>query len=229
MEDEVVDSKRATPARRKNFDQPQVNHGGRATLAVVEPGTNRPYWRFVLSRVSENSPRMRIIWHVLAVVNAAVWFGAGLFLTVVVGPNFFSPAVTDLVGRQNAGLIAQSVLAKYFVLQGVCTVVALALQLRPDADSTRARRSRWGLAVALALVCVGGFWLQPKLVELNRQRYAITTSAEERPILARQFGMWHGVSQVGNLLVLIGAFAHLVILAHGPQAGRSCDSAKPNP
>ena len=151
--------------------------------AVVIPRTRPPdwppYWRFVLSRVSEKSLPMRIIWHVLAVVNAAVWFGAGLFLTVVVGPNFFSPAVTDLVGRQNAGLIAQSVLAK--------------------------------------------------LVELNRQRYAITTSAEERPILARQFGMLHGVSQVGNLLVLIGALAHLVILAHGPQAGRSCDSTKPNP
>jgi hypothetical protein len=172
---------------------------------------------------------MRIIWHVLAVVNASVWFGAGLFLTVVVGPNFFSPVVTDLVGRQNAGLIAQSVLAKYFVLQGGCTVVALALQLRSGTGgSALARRSRWGLAVVLMLVCVGGFWLQPKLVELNRQRYSTTTSTEDRTVLARQFGMWHGVSQMGNLVVLIGALAHLVILAHGPQAGRSCESVKPN-
>ena len=198
--------------------------------AVVVPGTRPPDWRFVLSSVSEKSPRMRIIWHVLAVVNASVWFGAGLFLTVVVGPNFFSPAVTDLVGRQNAGLIAQSVLAKYFVLQVVCSGVALALQLRSGTGgSALARRSRWGLAVVLMLVCVGGFWLQPKLVELNRQRYATTTSTEERSVLARQFGMWHGVSQMGNLLVLIGALAHLVILAHGPQAGRSCESVKPNP
>ena len=198
--------------------------------AVVVPGTRPPDWRFVLSSVSEKSPRMRIIWHVLAVVNASVWFGAGLFLTVVVGPNFFSPAVTDLVGRQNAGLIAQSVLAKYFVLQGVCTVVALALQLRSGAaGSALARRSRWGLVAILALVCVGGFWLQPKLVELNRQRYATTTSTEDRTVLARHFGMWHGVSQVGNLLVLIGALAHLVILAHGPQVERSCESVKPNP
>ena len=161
---------------------------------------------------------MRILWHVLAVVNAAVWFGAGLFLTAVVGPNFFSPAVTDLVGRQNAGLIAQSVLAKYFVLQWICTVLALALQLRSGGATPVARRSRWGLVAILVLVCVGGFWLQPKLVELNRQRYAATTSAEDRAVLARQFGMWHGVSQVGNLLVLIGAFGHLLILAHGPSA-----------
>ena len=168
---------------------------------------------------------MRTIWHVLAILNAAVWFGAGLFLTAVVGPNFFSPAVTDLVGRQNAGLIAQSVLAKYFVLQWVCAVLALALQLRSVTGTALARRSRWGLAAVLVLVCVGGFWLQPKLVELNRQRYATTTSTEERAVLARQFGMWHGVSQVGNLLVLIGALAHLVILAHGQPPVRPCGAA----
>jgi hypothetical protein len=186
-------------------------------------------WRFVLGSVSEKSPPMRILWHVLAVVNAAVWFGAGLFLTAVVGPNFFSPAVTDLVGRQNAGLIAQSVLAKYFVLQWVCAVLALVLQWRSGGGGRWARGSRWGLMAVLALVCVGGFWLQPKLVELNRQRYAAGTASAERTVLARQFGMWHGVSQVGNLMVLIGAFAHLLILAHGPQATRSCDSQKPNP
>lgn len=172
---------------------------------------------------------MRMVWHVLAVVNAGVWFGAGLFLTAVVGPNFFSPAVTELVGRQNAGLIAQSVLAKYFVLQLVCTALALGLQWRCGSGGRWAQGSRWGLVVVLGVVCAGGFWLQPKLVKLNRQRYATSTPAEERTVLARQFGKWHGVSQAGNLLVLIGAFAHLLILAHGPQAGRSNKSVKLNP
>ena len=161
---------------------------------------------------------MQRIWYVLAVVNAAVWFGSGLFLTVVVGPNFFSPAVTDLVGRQNAGLIAQTVLAKYFVWQGVCAGLALGLQWCHCGGGRRAWRSRGLLAALLVLVGVGGLWLQPKMVALNRQRHAVTTSDEERAVLARQFGMWHGVSQVGNLLVLLGAFAHLVILAHGPTA-----------
>lgn len=172
---------------------------------------------------------MRMVWHVLAVVNSSVWFGAGLFLTAVVGPNFFSPAVTELVGRQNAGLIAQSVLAKYFVLQLICSALALGLHWRCGGGGRWARGSRLGLVAVLMLVCVGGFWLQPKLVELNRQRYATGTSAEERAVLARHFGMWHGVSQAGNLLVLIGAFAHLLILGHGPQAGRSCEGVKSNP
>jgi len=159
---------------------------------------------------------MRLMWHVLAVLNASVWFGAGLFLTAVVGPNFFSPAVTDLVGRQNAGLIAQSVLAKYFVLQLICAVLALGLHWRCRDAGRWAGRSRWGLVAVLGLTCLGGFWLQPNLVELNRQRYDVSTTADERTVLAKRFGMWHGVSQVGNLVVLIGAFAHLLILAHGP-------------
>jgi len=169
---------------------------------------------------------MRFLWHVVAVVNAAVWFGSGVLLTAVVGPNFFSPAVTDLVGRQNAGLIAQSVLAKYFVLQATCSVLALVLAWRSGGHGRWTLGSRWGLVGVAAMVCAGGLWLQPKLVELNRQRYAASTPAEERTGLARRFGMWHGVSQVGNLVVLIGAFAHLLFLAHGPQSGRPCESAK---
>jgi len=168
---------------------------------------------------------MRLMWHVLAVLNASVWFGAGLFLTAVVGPNFFSPAVTDLVGRQNAGLIAQSVLAKYFVLQLICAVLALGLHWRCRDAGRRARRTRWGLVAVLGLTCLGGFWLQPNLVELNRQRYDVSTTADERTVLAKRFGMWHGVSQVGNLVVLIGAFANLLILAHGPT--QPAASARP--
>lgn len=63
----------------------------------------------------------------LGIINAGFWFGAGLFLTAVVGPGFFSVAVIDLVGRQNAGLIAQLILAKYFILQTVCVAIALIL------------------------------------------------------------------------------------------------------
>jgi len=77
------------------------------------------------------------------------------------------------------------------------------------------------------MVCAGGLWLQPKLVELNRQRYAPGIPQEDRALVAGRFGRWHGVSQVGNLVVLIGAFAHLLILAHGPPSGRCKGQANP--
>ncbi len=152
---------------------------------------------------------------ILSVVNAGLWFGAGLFLTAVVGPNFFSPTVTDLVGRQNAGLIAQSVLAKYFVLQLACAALAAGLLFA----RVRSFRCRHLIALLglLGIVAVGGSWIQPKLVGLNRQRYAASTTPEDKERLGKEFGKWHGVSQVGNLVVLVGSLAHLVVLARGPR------------
>jgi MFS family permease len=157
---------------------------------------------------------MDIPLRILSVVNAGLWFGAGAFLTAVVGPNFFSPAVTDLVGRQNAGLIAQSVLAKYFVLQLACAALAAVLLF------ARVRSFRCRHLVALfgliGIVALGGAWIQPKLVELNRQRYA-SNSPEERERVGKEFGKWHGISQAGNLVVLAGSLLHLVALARGPR------------
>lgn len=152
---------------------------------------------------------------ILGTVNAGIWFGSGLFLTAVVGPTFFSPAVTELVGRQNAGLIAQAILAKYFVLQLVCVAAAMSL-LAARVRTWRCKHLGL-LTVAAAIVVTGGFWLQPKLIELNRTRYAATTTPEQKEVVAKEFGKWHGISQVGNLAVLAGALAHLVVLARGPK------------
>ena len=147
----------------------------------------------------------------LALLNAALWLGGSVFLTFVVGPHFFSPAVVDLVGRKDAGMIAQTLLAKYFVLQlvfGSLAVLLLALRER-----TWRCRHLLGMMVVLGLILFGGFWLQPKLVGLNRDRYATTTPPEEAERLRKEFGRWHGVSQAGNLLVLVGSLAHFVLLA----------------
>jgi Domain of unknown function (DUF4149) len=151
---------------------------------------------------------------ILGTVNAGVWFGSGLFLTAVVGPTFFSPAVTELVGRQNAGLIAQAILAKYFVLQLVCVAAAIGL-LVARVRTWRCRHLGWLAAIA-AIVVTGGFWLQPKLIELNRTRYA-TTSPEQKEVVAKEFGKWHGISQAGNIVVLAGALAHLLVFAQRPK------------
>lgn len=151
----------------------------------------------------------------LALLNAALWLGGSVFLTFVVGPHFFSPAVTELVGRQNAGMIAQTLLAKYFLLQLAFSGLAVVfLVLR---ERTWRCRHLLGMAAVLALVLFGGFWLQPKLVGLNRERYAATTPPEEAERLRKEFGKWHGVSQAGNLLVLVGSLTHFVLLARRPS------------
>jgi hypothetical protein len=148
---------------------------------------------------------------VLSTVNAGIWLGAGCFLTAAVGPAFFSPSVVELVGRQNAGLIAQTILAKYFDLQLVCAGVGLGLLVVSSAGRKKAHVAL--LVSLLALVVSGGFWIQPKLTDLNRTRYALTTTPDELEVVTKEFRRWHGVSQVGNLLIVIGSLTHLVVLA----------------
>lgn len=156
---------------------------------------------------------MQRLFRILATINAGVWFGSGLFLTAIVGPTFFSQPITDLVGRHHAGLIAQAVLAKFFWLQLICTAIAVAyLFCRTGSLNCR---HLIGLLLVLGIVVSGGFWLQPKLIELNRERYDANTAEDRRTVVAREFGKWHGISQVGNLIILVGSFAHLALLARG--------------
>ena len=176
--------------------------------------------RFVFSSISIEPSAMELTLRLLGIINAGLWFGAGLFLTAVVGPGFFSVAVIDLVGRQNAGLIAQIILAKYFILQTVCVAIALIL--------LSARVQRWrcrhlGLLTFLAaILLLGGFWIQPRLIALNQTRYTLSLSQEKRDAASRDFGRWHGVSQIGNLVVLLGSLVHFAVLAN-------TRSGSPNP
>jgi hypothetical protein len=168
---------------------------------------------FVFTGGAVQSPLMQRLLRILATVNAGVWFGSGLFLTAVVGPTFFSQPVTDLVGRHHAGLIAQAVLAKFFWLQLVCAAIAVGYLLYRTGSFNC--RHLIGLVFVFAIVVAGGFWLQPKLIALNRERYDANTAEDRRTVVAREFGKWHGISQVGNLIVLLGSLSHLALLARG--------------
>jgi hypothetical protein len=159
---------------------------------------------------------MHRVAHWLALLNAGIWTGAGLFLTAAVGPTFFQPAVTDLIGREKAGLIAQLVLAKYFTLQTVCSSAAVLLHMaRPG--GLAARRHLIALLGLLVLTQIGGFWLQPKLKALNQERYAPEVSAGRRTEVIATFRRLHGVSQAGNLLVVIGSLIHFGVLIRGRE------------
>ncbi|MSU32697.1 MAG: hypothetical protein EXS25_08590 [Pedosphaera sp.] len=61
---------------------------------------------------------------------------------------------------------------------------------------------------------LGGFWIQPRLIALNQTRYTLSLSQEKRDAASRDFGRWHGISQIGNLVVLIGSLVHFAVLAN---------------
>lgn len=145
----------------------------------------------------------------------AVWLGATVFLTFGAGPAFFSPAMLEVVPRYHAGRAAQIVLESFFEFQLVCSWLAAVLVLVDWATTGRLPR-RWALGVLgalLALVLVGGTVLQPRLRHLHAVMYAPNSSVEQKEVATVQFRRWHGVSQVGNLVVLIGVVAYFWSLA----------------
>ena len=142
------------------------------------------------------------------IMNAAVWFGAAVFFTFGIAPAFFTPEMKKLLGDIYAGLVAQSVIERYFVLHYCCGGLALLHQLAEWVYLGKAlQRFTFGLLLGiLTLSLLGGFWLQPKLKELYRIRHgsAEQFTAEQKNDAANSFKKWHGASQIMNLMMLAG-------------------------
>jgi hypothetical protein len=165
----------------------------------------------------------------IGILNAAVWFGGAVFFTFAAAPNFFSPEMLDIFGGRNhpyarawAGQAAQLFLRSYFHLSLVCGIVA-GLHLFAGWLYTGRRSGRLAvglLAGLLALTLAGGFWLQPKLSRLHRERYGLQSSPEQKEAAARSFKRWHAVSQALNFLVLAGLAVHLWKVVNPPDSVR---------
>ena len=171
---------------------------------------------------------MNAFLRLIGIVNAAVWFGAAFFLTACAAPAIFSPELKRLFGQAHIGLIAQAVLSTFFVLQYWCGGIAL-LHLLAEWFYLWQRPQRYLTGVLVGLYCLalmGGLWLQPQLQHWHRVKYSTELYRQEvyspaqKAEAAKLFGLWHGVSQVFNLVTLGGLAFYLWRLslpAEGPR------------
>ena len=147
----------------------------------------------------------------IGILNAAVWFGAALFFTFGIAPAFFTPQMKNLLGDIYAGLVAQVVFERYFVLHYCCGAVALMHQFAEWVYLGKAlNRLTFGILMTILVLTVsGGLWLQPKLKEWHRIRHAKPeqVTAVQREAATKSFQAWHGISQTMNLVVLAGLAA----------------------
>jgi hypothetical protein len=153
----------------------------------------------------------------LGVANAAVWFGAAIFVTFFGGPVFFSDRMIHALSDQRyyAGAAAQIFLSRYFLLHYVCGALA-ATHLLAEWLYLGRRLTRFTLGlltVLLGLTLLGGFWMQPKLHDLHQTMY-LNPQAEAKASATQTFRIWHGVSQAANLLVTIGLLVYFWRLTH---------------
>jgi hypothetical protein len=157
----------------------------------------------------------------VAIFNAALWLGSTVFFTFIVAPTVLG--LKGVLTPYWAGYATQAVIAKLFWLQHVCAVIALVhlvaefLYIGRPID----RPVLWTLLGILGLGLIGGFWLQPKLRQLNLVKYTPSAPAEAREAAAGSFRVWHGVSMVGNSVALLGLAFYLVRLSNSPTAAKT--------
>lgn len=109
-----------------------------------------------------------------------------------------------------AGLAAQIILRKYFILHYICALIALAHMVTEWLYLGRLpQRITLGLWVGLtALILTGGLYFQPRLHELHQTMYHGETPTEQAEA-TRAFRSRHGLSQLANLAVTLGLLAFL--------------------
>jgi hypothetical protein len=168
----------------------------------------------------------------VGILNAAVWFGAAVFFTFGSGRVPFSPEMKALLGSNNypyfSGAIAQILIARYFHLQFICSIIALGHLLAEWLYLGRFPRTlRLGLLLGLcAAVLLGGCWFQPKLRALHAVKYATNQRPETREAASRSFRAWHAVSMGVNLLLLTGLAVYLWRVANPSDETRFVSSVK---
>lgn len=163
----------------------------------------------------KNNP-LRIV-QLVFVLTAAVWLGGAVFFTFVAGPMFFAPELAEALPKPRDGLVAQELIQRFTAFQlSLATIAALALLAGWRLDGGKLPRTRGLLLMGLvALIVFGLIYITPRLEWLHQLKYPdyfkIGTTPEQTAYANKSFGPLHGISQVGNLVVLFGLVAQLVL------------------
>ncbi|GFR45705.1 hypothetical protein Agub_g7015 [Astrephomene gubernaculifera] len=146
----------------------------------------------------------------------AILLGTQLWNTFFVGITMFKNLPRQTFGRVQAKLFPQ-----YFALTTGANLMALATLFLAGAASTApGLRALVALGVALAGTLVNWLYIEPICTGLMFQRYDIENQAEKTDAdkdriaaLYKQFGKWHGISSLINLVAFCVAVSHGWFLA----------------
>ena len=156
----------------------------------------------------------------VGILNAAVWCGSAIFLTIGL-PAIFSPEMKKLLTPAGVGFAAEAVVARFFLLQYWCGAIALVHLFAERLYGGRPGR-RLNLALVLAMLTValiGGLCLQPKMREWHATKYFGKT-VELQTQAGKDFALWHAVSESANLLVIAGLILYLWRVSVPPAGPR---------
>lgn len=141
----------------------------------------------------------------VAVYRLAVscWFGGAALFTALLTPIIFRS-----YSRDTAGGIVSVLFPGYFRWGLVCGAVALISLF--FARGRHSVASAMIIAAMLAITAIQAFVLEPAAVELKKAIPSFETTSPDHPQRAR-FRKLHGLSAAGNLAVIGGGLALVVL------------------
>lgn len=153
----------------------------------------------------------------LHVISYAVWLGSQLWNTFFVGLTLFKN-----LPRQTFGKVQSKLFPQYFALTAGTNLMALVtLALGGALATEQGVPALVTLGVGLATTLANWLWLEPVCTKLMFDRYDIenleskTDADKERiAVLYKQFGKWHGISSLLNLVGFCAAVGHGWYLAY---------------
>ena len=151
-----------------------------------------------------------------------------MFFTFFAGPAFFSEEMAKLLPRAYAGAVAQIIIKRYFLLHILCAAAALAHLGAACLYAGRPVRKTHlgGLIALLVLGLVGRYWLVPHMEAWHFVIYSGRYTAAQIVDARRSFGMWHGVTQTMNLVMMAGLLLHLFRTEKDNQVASFISSGK---
>ena len=150
-------------------------------------------------------------------LNAAIWLGGTAFFTFIAGPAVFNSELETILPKPENGIAARFMIGKFAAFQLACaamSVISLLISWR-----FRLLNHLNQLALLLFFIIlflgVGALFLTPKMDALFQLKYAdyfeLQATSEEKESASKTFGQLHGISQVGNLLILIGLLVNFIL------------------
>jgi hypothetical protein len=171
----------------------------------------------------------------IGVMNAAVWFGAAVFLLVAAGAFFSTAAESTPLGKFWPGVLVQFIFERFFYLQCICVTVAIAHQLAEWVYLGR-NLQRWVMILLATLLLSGlvdGLIVAPRLRSLNLVKYGVNEkyapanyTYEERSQAAATFKTWHRVSRVWGFAATMALGIFFWKVVHPGDNSRFLSSSK---
>ena len=159
----------------------------------------------------------RHIVQLVSTLNAAVWLGGAVFFTFIAGPVFFDPALEAVLPKPEDGVAARVLIGRFTAFQLSCGCIALVtMTLCWRLQGGKFPRAQGLLLGGILLLIVPGMIvLTPKLNALHELKYAdyfdVQATKAESEAADKAFSSLHGLSQVGNLAVLLGLVAQFIL------------------